>query len=102
VLAWYFSLRRKKAAGLAAAFGLVDGGLLGVVADLVVQAPAEQFVFGHAAAEFSQGQAQFFGNVELGLEVGVLFEGSLKRFWCRSPPNRRSGSPASGPGGLCP
>ena len=38
---WYFSLRCKKAAGLAAAFGLLDFLLLVFVQDLEVGAPAE-------------------------------------------------------------
>ena len=44
------SLRDKKAAGLAAAFGLFVGGLLCVAADFEVDAPADQFLVGHALA----------------------------------------------------
>jgi hypothetical protein len=49
------SLRRKKAAGLAAAFGLFHCLFLVFVQDLEVGAPAEKFFGGHLGPDFAKG-----------------------------------------------
>jgi hypothetical protein len=66
------SLRDKKAAGLAAAFGLFDFLLLVLVQDLEVGAPAKEFFGGHCGADLLQAESQLLGDAELEHEPVVL------------------------------
>ena len=66
------SLRDKKAAGLAAAFGLLHLLSLVFVQDLEVGAPAEDFLGRHRGTDLVQTFAEFLGDAELQQEPVVL------------------------------
>lgn len=96
------SLPNKKAAGLAAAFGFFHGLFFGIGLELEVDVPADQLHVGHPSAQIGQRESELLGDEELDVQVGVLLEFGFKCFCDPAPPNRRSGSPASGSVGLCP